>query len=181
MSWYDFGAAYFLGVVSSLTATYLYLWGQRGYKKHILYPKINLFRRSDGSQPVFVVPAIPEAGRRFTTPLESVIVVNEFVRIYQGMFFKDEGPRMYFAQNLPQVCNEGNIICIGGPVHNVFARGLIECLRTNDGKRVPYYFKGHTLMSEKTGKEYNSRSVDDKIVSDVCLVIIIRNPYGGSR
>jgi len=123
------------------------------------------------------VPAIHEPGRKFTTPRGSVIVVNEFIRIYQGVFFKTEAARIYFSQNM-QECHGENIICIGGPVHNKFAKNLINNLR--DRNQIPHYFDDHSLISAASRKQYNSTSVDRKIVTYVCLVIITRNPYGGS-
>ena len=98
------------------------------------------------------MPAIHEPGRKFTTPRGSVIVVNEFIRIYQGVFFKTEAARIYFSQNM-QECHGENIICIGGQVHNKFAKNLINNLR--DRNQIPHYFDDHSLISAASRKQYN--------------------------
>jgi hypothetical protein len=69
----------------------------------------------------------------------------------------------------------GNLVLIGGPVHNRLTRIMLE--RTE----VPFHFEEYTLVDDRSGERFDAEIRGDVIVSDVALVVVTDNPYSPSN
>jgi hypothetical protein len=70
---------------------------------------------------------------------------------------------------------EGNLVLIGGPVHNPLTALMLERLH------VPFHFEGYTLVNENSGERYDAVIENEMIVSDVALIVTAPNPYNPSN
>jgi hypothetical protein len=69
----------------------------------------------------------------------------------------------------------GNLVLIGGPVHNRLTRLMLE--RT----KVPFHFEEYTLVNDQSGERFDAEIKDDVIVSDVALVVVTDNPFNSTN
>src|SRR5690348_16910141 len=69
----------------------------------------------------------------------------------------------------------GNLIVIGGPIHNAVFRQLDERMK------IPYRFEGRTLAVPSRGVVYSpTLDQNGNLTADVGLVVVARNPVEGS-
>lgn len=66
---------------------------------------------------------------------------------------------------------EGNLVLIGGPVHNQLTQRFLDRLS------VPFHFEDYTLVDERTGQRFDATIEDGAITSDVALVVLAPNPF----
>ena len=147
-------------------------------------PFRNVFQVSHKADITCILPSIPFPASdqpeyiAHSTPFESVFFFRTFLNFAKKIGVSHHNIHVRLSDmDSSEKELDGNLFCLGGPIHNRISKALLQTVPIRDEVR----FNGHDLECLRSKTVYRAEIEANKIVRDFALLMVAPNPWSPEK